>query len=152
MKCCNGNAVATPQQLAKIQAPPVGTIAHQKLTGYRNPVEGTNGVIKNRHGLQHTTCRAPGLIPHALAAAITAVVRNLQLTLDDELKRRRNHLRQKTERKSRNKTRREQQIPQDGRPAPTEQASPEPPGASDQEPDSATSADSDTLTPPRAPP
>ena len=152
VKCCNGNAVATPQQLAKIQAPPVGTIAHQKLTGYRNPVEGTNGVIKNRHGLQHTTCRAPGLVPHALAAAITAVVRNLQLTLDDELKRRRNHLRQKTERKSRSKTRREQQIPQDGRPAPTEQASPEPPGASDQEPDSATSADSDTLTPPRAPP
>ena len=56
-KCCNGPAVATRQQLAKIQTPPIGTIAHQKLTGYRNPVEGTNGVVKNRHGLQHTTRR-----------------------------------------------------------------------------------------------
>ena len=109
-RCCNGNVVATPEQLAKIQTPPFGTIAHEMLMGNRNPVEGTNGVVKNRHGLQHNTCRAPGLIPHALAAAVTAAVRNLQLTLDDELKRRRDHQRRKTKRKARNKTRREQQT------------------------------------------
>ena len=53
--------------------------------GYRNPVESVNGVVKNRHGLQHNTCHAIGLEPHAFAAAITAAVRNLQLTLEDEL-------------------------------------------------------------------
>lgn len=150
-RCCNGNAVATPEQLTKIQAPPVGTIAHQMLQGHRNPVEGTHGVLRNRHGLQHNTCRAPGLIPHALAAAITAAVRNLQLTLDDELKRRRDHRRNKTERKTRNKTRREQQAPHDDRPAPAEQPaqSSEP---HDQEPNGDTEADPGTLTPPRAPP
>lgn len=151
-KCCNGPAVAAHEQLARIQAPPVGTIAHEKLMGHRNPVEGSNGTVKNRHGLQHTTCRAPGTIPHALATAISAAVRNLQLTLDDELKRRREHLRQKTKRKARNKVRREHQAPHDGRPAPAEQTSTTTPAAPDQSADSADTTGSGTLTPPRAPP
>jgi hypothetical protein len=148
---CYGNAVATSEQLIKIQAPPVGTIAHQMLQGNRNPVEGTHGVLRNRHGLQHNTCRAPGLIPHALAAAITAAVRSLQLTLDDELKRRRDHRRNKTERKTRNKTRRAQQAPHDDRPAPAEQPA-QSSESHDQEPHGDTEAGSGTLTPPRAPP
>lgn len=122
------------------------------LLGYRNPVEGTNGVAKNRYGLLHTTCRAPGLMPHALSAAITAVVLNLQLTLDDELKRRRDHRRRKTERRARAKARREQQAPHDGRPAPAEQTPARTSEPDNQEPDYDTEAGSVRLTPPRAPP
>ncbi len=69
--------VATPEQLTRFefQKPTFATIAHQQLMGYRNPVEGTNADAKRRHGLRHDTCLAPGLIPHALAAAISAAVR-----------------------------------------------------------------------------
>ena len=149
-KCCNGPCVATPEQLAQFQVPPYGTIAHQDLMAYRNPVEGANGGVKNRHGLQHDTCRAIGLVPHALAAAIAAAVRNLQLTLGDELIRRREHRRQKIKRKARNKTQSEEQAPLDGRPTPAEQTSPQTSEAPEDEP--CTESGSCTLTPPRAPP
>ena len=149
-KCCNGPCVATPEQLAQFQVPPYGTIAHRDLMAYRNPVEGANGGVRNRHGLQHDTCRAIGLVPHALAAATSAAVRNLQLTLGDELIRRREHRRQKTKRKARNKTQSEEQAPLDGRPAPAEQTSPQTSEAPEDE--SGTESGSCTLTPPRAPP
>ena len=155
-KAPRGAATATlsrpPNNSPRSRHPHSAPSPIEMLMGNRNPVEGTNGVVKNRHGLQHNTCRAPGLIPHALAAAITAAVRNLQLTLDDELKRRRDHLRGKTNRKARNKTRREEQAPHDGRPAPAEQTPAQTSEPHDQEPDGATEAGSSTLTPPRAPP
>lgn len=56
--------------------------------------------------LRHDTCLAPGLIPHALAAAISAAVRNLRLTLNAEFKRRREHQRNRTTRSARRKNRR----------------------------------------------
>ena len=84
--CCNGicSIVASPEQLARYQVPHHGSNAHAKIRGCRNPVEGGHGTVKNQGGYDPRKCRLPEQEPHALRALFQAVVRNLQITLNDQ--------------------------------------------------------------------
>ena len=83
-RCCNGTFVAFPKELHDFQLPLWGTEAHKTLMGKRNAVEGVFGVLKNKGALQSNTCRAAGLVPHAMSALMAAVVHNLQNRIEEE--------------------------------------------------------------------
>ena len=83
-RCCNGTFAASLEQLLDFQQPLWGTDAHTTLMGKRNAVEGTFGVLKNKGAFRPETCRAAGLVPHAMSALMAAVVHNLQTRIKEK--------------------------------------------------------------------
>ena len=104
--CCNGTFVASPEQLNDFQQPLWGTVAHTTLMGKRNAVEGTFGVLKNKGAFKPETCRAAGLVPHAMSALMAAVVHNLQTGIEEEYRGQMEHSAKKTARQAATERRR----------------------------------------------
>ena len=105
-RCCNGTFAAFPEQLNDFQRPLWGTVAHTTLMGKRNAVEGTFGVLKNKGALRPETCRAAGLVPHAMSALMAAVVHNLQTWIEEEYRGQMEHSAKKTARQAATERRR----------------------------------------------
>ena len=113
-RCCNGSFVVAAEDLARYQTPDYGSEAHATLLGLRNPAEGVFGNAKTRGGLLAESCKAKNLEPHALAALCTYVVRNLQLTMNDEIADLKAARQAKQQRKHRAAERNDHQKPMDG--------------------------------------
>ena len=86
-KCCNGTFTAPLRDLVKIghQEPPYFSAAHARVYNTRIPVEGRFGIDQERGAYAPRSCRAPRLVPHALASFVFDAIGNLQLTMNKEI-------------------------------------------------------------------
>ena len=78
--CCNGMVAISFDQLAEWQDIPWGTIAWRGI--YRSDravMEGFNGIVRNRNGLDAKCCRVLDIAAHTLAATAALVVYNIRM-------------------------------------------------------------------------
>lgn len=146
-RCCGGTFVAQPEDIPRFQTPDYGSNAHKEMKGLRNPSEGGFGNVKDLGGFSNRSCRAKDDEAPALAAIYSMCVRNLQMTMHDEIMALRLLRKAKQTRKAEAAVRKSAQEPSDG----SMRAEPE----SDDE-DSETSEDDEPSSgveaPSRAPP
>ncbi len=78
--CCDGTVAINLEHLDNHQRCPYGTWAWKTDYNGQNPSENSNSMLKDRGGLDKRSCRPFGLAAHTIAAAMLAVVHNLQQT------------------------------------------------------------------------
>ena len=78
--CCNGMMAIRFDDIPEFQDIPWGTIAWKAIYHPdRAVMEGFNGTVKDRGGLDKESCRVLDIAAHTLAAAAALVVYNIQL-------------------------------------------------------------------------
>lgn len=147
-RCCKGDVTVPAEDLGKFQIPAFGSKAHSKLRGARNPAEGKFGNVKDECGFDPKLCRTKHTVTHGLASLFVQVVRNLRMTLDDEIEELRAARKAKQTRKAETAVRKAEQDPSDGSPRSELDGQDSDDEASDEDDESS----SEVVAPSRAPP
>ena len=147
-QCCNGDVTVPAEKLGKFQIPAFGSKAHSKIKGARNPAEGKFGNVKDEGGFDPKLCRTRHTVTHGLASLYVQVVRNLRMTLDDEIEAARAARKAKQTQKAETAARKAEQDPADGSP----RSEPDGRDSDDEASDEDDESSSEVVVPSRAPP
>ncbi len=76
--CCESTTIhITAKQARHFQLPPYGTRAHRIAAGYRNPVEGSNSIVKDKGGLEPGWCRMFGRSAQLFGGLMLVLAHNM---------------------------------------------------------------------------